>query len=183
MKKKWFILRIVLIIVISVVLGTGIYSWNAKTMGGNNLPMPFGVGVAVVISGSMEPELAVNDVIIVTEAKEYAVGDVVVFQDEYSLVVHRIISADGEKIVTQGDANNTPDAPITKKDIKGKVCAKIPRVGAAVDFLKSFPGTMMVLLLAGWLYFKSTRMENKADEAKIDALRAEIEALKNKSEK
>lgn len=52
--------------------------WRRLALAGNQVPMPFGMGVAVVLSGSMESELITNDVIIVRETNDYAVGDVVV---------------------------------------------------------------------------------------------------------
>ena len=47
--------RILMIVVISLVIGLSIYSWNARRVVGNSLPMPFGIGSSVVLSGSMEP--------------------------------------------------------------------------------------------------------------------------------
>ena len=118
MKKK-LIIRIVLIVCISVIFGFGVYRLSAVGIGKNQLPMPFGFGLSVVQSGSMEPTFEVGDLIIVTQSDDYEVGDIVVFQDGRSLVVHRIVEIDGEQIITQGDANNTSDAPMTARDIKG----------------------------------------------------------------
>ena len=45
MLKKWkTALRIVLLVVAGAVVGTNLYSWNAKSLMGNSLPMPFGCG-------------------------------------------------------------------------------------------------------------------------------------------
>ena len=105
------ILRIVALACVGIFLGCNIYLWNAQSLTGNVLPMPFGVGMAVVLSGSMEPELSVNDVIIVQQQDGYEVGDVVVYQSDKSLVVHRIIEISDGMVVTQGDANNTTTSP------------------------------------------------------------------------
>ena len=55
---------------------------NAKNLVGNNLPMPFGYGAAVVLSGSMEPAFSKGDLIIVKETDEYGLNDIVVFESE-----------------------------------------------------------------------------------------------------
>lgn len=176
--KPW--LRTALLVLIAVVLGFGIYNWNAASLSRNALPMPLGFGMAVVVSGSMEPALSVNDLIVVAPAEAYDVGDIVVFQDGNTLVVHRMISANGDSVVTQGDANNTPDQPISPDAIKGRVVFSLPLVGVLVSFLKSATGTLAVLALAVWLYARSVRRERRADAQKMDEIRSEIEKLKKK---
>ena len=100
MQNKKFppILRTLFLIVVSLVLGINIYSWNAKSLTGNVLPMPFGYGGAVVLSGSMEPTIAVDELIIVKAEDGYEVGDIVVYQAGRILVVHRIVALDGETV-------------------------------------------------------------------------------------
>ena len=66
-KKKQLIKRIILFIVISLISGFGIYSMNAKMLMNDQMPMPLGFGVGVVMSGSMEPELSVDDLIFVVK--------------------------------------------------------------------------------------------------------------------
>ncbi len=155
MKNKTQILRMCLILLISVIVGFGFYSWNAATLAGNAMPMPFGAGVAVVLSGSMEPELSEDDVVFVKETNDYAVGDVVVFQDGRSLVVHKIIERDGNLVTTKGTANNTADAPIDVKYIKGEVVWSLPYVGAVVNILKTPAATILVLAAAVYLLIQS----------------------------
>lgn len=66
-------------------------SQRVGSVGGNQMPMPFGYGIGVVLSGSMEPTYSVDDVIIVKDTDNYQVNDVVVFQEGKSLTVHRVI--------------------------------------------------------------------------------------------
>lgn len=54
-KKQRSILRRILLIIIGLILGVNVYLANAKGIVGNKLPMPFGYGMANVLSGSMEP--------------------------------------------------------------------------------------------------------------------------------
>ena len=79
-KTGRLIFRIALIVLLSVFIGTTVYTLNAKRVMHNALPMPFGVGSSVVLSGSMEPTLSVNDLVFIREADSYAEGDVVVYQ-------------------------------------------------------------------------------------------------------
>lgn len=174
------VLQTVLVVVIALSIGLGVYHWNAKALNKNALPMPFGVGMAVVVSGSMEPELSVNDLIVVKPCDVYAVGDVVVFSSGASLVVHRILSIDGETVVTKGDANNTADAPIRLEDIKGRVVATLPHVGAAVEFIQSTGGTLLILLLAVYFYWRSLQSEKREAEREIEEIQREIDELKSK---
>ena len=115
MLKKWkAVMRIVLLVIAGAVVGVNLYSWNAKSLMGNSLPMPFGCGVAVVLSGSMEPTIHIDDLIIVTEQEDYKENDIVAYQSGSMVVVHRIIAVEPDTVITQGDANNAPDAPIRK---------------------------------------------------------------------
>lgn len=167
---------------LGIILGLNAYLANARGPARNQLPMPFGVGAAVVLSGSMEPTLGVNDVIIVREADSYEVDDIVVYQSGMSLVVHRIIAKDGETIITRGDANNTADAPIAASAIKGEVIAHIPAAGQIVNVLKTPAGILTVLLAAFALTEFSFRREKGEDEKELEAIRAEIRRLKEEQE-
>ena len=189
MKKKskgFSILRVLVIVILSAVIGWSVYSLNATRLLGNAMPMPFGIGLGVVESGSMEPMLQIGDLIIVREAEEYAVGDVVVYQSGKSAVVHRIIEINGEgdeqQIITQGDANNAADAPITAEEIKGKLWTHIPKVGLAMDVLRTPAGILVVIALAVLLMELSFRRDKKDEDDDLEKLRNEIRKLKEELE-
>ena len=177
-KKVKGALRIALLVIAAAVVGVNLYAMNASRLAGNALPMPFGVGVAVVLSGSMEPELSVGDLVIVTESEDYAEQDVIVFQQGSMAVTHRIVSISEEEVITKGDANNAPDEPISPSQIKGRVALVIPLVGHLVNVIKTPVGTLVVLGLAIWLLERSFHAEKQKDAQQLDAIRAEIEKLK-----
>lgn len=181
-KKESVLWRRLIMAVLGVILGVNAYLANARGLGGNQLPMPFGIGVAVVLSGSMEPTLGINDVIFVRETDSYEVGDIVVYQSGQTLIVHRIIAKDGENLITQGDANNTADAPIVRYAVKGEVIARIPAVGMAVNALKTPAGILIVLIAAFALTELSFRKEKDKDEKELEAIKAEIRRLREKQE-
>lgn len=188
--RRKVILRRIGLALLGLLLGVNIYVLNARSVGGNRLPMPLGFGAAVVQSGSMEPTYCKGDLLFIKPAAQYAVGEIVVYQSGGSLVVHRILSLDGSTVITQGDANNAPDAPFDVSCIKGRVVGRIPAIGLAIDFFKTPLGILLLLGLAILLVELSFRRaknrpapppDRSASEA--DLLRAEIEALKKELDK
>ena len=184
MKKKLkTVLRTALLILIAIMIGVSVYSFNASRVAGNAVPMPFGVGVAVVLSGSMEPDLSVGDLLLIAERDDYAVGDDVVYQDGHMAVVHRIIAFEDGKVITQGVANNVPDDPIDPSVIKGEVVLSVPFVGYLVDLIKTPLGIIVLLGLAVWLLESSFRREKKKDMEKLEDIKEEIRRLKEQQNK
>ena len=173
-KRVW---HYIVLAVLAAVIGLGVFSLNSSRLTGDQMPMPFGVGASVVLSGSMEPELSVGDLLIVTRADSYRVGDVVVYQSGRMAVVHRIISMDGTSVVTQGDANNVPDEPMDVSVIKGKVLWAIPLIGYLVWALKTPAGICMTVAAAVVLMEVSYRSEKKQTESEKEKLKAEIRQL------
>lgn len=174
-------IRLLLLIVCGLILGINVYLANANSLVGNQLPMPFGYGAAVVLSGSMEPEFSEGDLIVVTEAKSYQENDIVVFQDGNSLIVHRVISRDGEIITTKGDANQTADEPIHVSSVKGKVLFWIPFAGDVVGFLKTPIGTIGIIAAAIALVEIPRRNDQKKDDEERKRMKEEIERLKKET--
>ena len=82
----------------------------------------FGYTYFVVSSGSMSDTIEVNDIIFVRITKKVAINDIVTYKSKKNeIITHRYIKKVGNKLILQGDANNTEDDPITKKDVIGKV--------------------------------------------------------------
>lgn len=116
MKK---IIKILFSIVLSVILSLALYF--AITNKEPNINF-LGMRALIISSGSMEPELMIGDVIIIKQDDDYNVGDIITFNDNNSLVTHRIVKKDGSQFVTKGDNNNTQDREIVNyTDIQGKV--------------------------------------------------------------
>ena len=177
MKQFKAALRMLVLLILGVFLGVRFYAWNAQHLTGNAVPMPFGVGASVVLSGSMEPALSVGDLLIFTEEEHYEVGDVVVYQSVRTPVVHRIIALDTETVITQGDANNAADKPFGVQLIKGKVVTVVPLVGYLIWALKTPLGTASLVIAALLLMELSFRSERKTKAAQQEKLKAEIRQL------
>ena len=90
----------------------------------DNIPRFFNYYIFNVTSGSMEESIHVGDYIIVKKADDFKVNDIVTYQKDNYFITHRIIEIDGDKVVTKGDANNVPDAEISKNDIIRKYYRK-----------------------------------------------------------
>lgn len=172
-------LRWLFIVIGSFILGIHIYLWNGYHLVGNRLPMPFGYGMAVILSGSMEDTLSIDDLVLVHRQKEYEVGDIVVYQSDGELIIHRVIEMEGDKLVTQGDANHVPDAPIRFSAVKGKMIGYIPGIGAVVRRLKTPVGVFGTLAVAVLLLELSYRKEGSEEEQEQEKLREEISRLKS----
>lgn len=176
------VLRIAALTLVAVFIGCNMYIWNAQSLTGNALPMPFGYGAAVVLSGSMEPELSVDDLIFVKEQDSYEVGDVVVFQSGHSVVVHRIIELDKDSVITQGDANNAPDAEMDISQIKGEVVGVWCGFGGVVRLLKSPVVSIGLIALVIFLMERSFRKEKQKGDDEMDKIKEEIRRLKAEQE-
>lgn len=109
------------ILLVTVYLTSGLFTFYAVTIG----------------SGSMIPNLGVGDVVIVKKTKNYEgleVGDILVYNKETKVVVHRITEKKkvGSEYIfrTKGDANDAEDwYDIYEEDIIGTVKAKIKYLG------------------------------------------------------
>lgn len=177
--KRNNILRRVLLIVCGAILGVNVYLINAQSLTGNQLPMPFGFGSAIVLSGSMEPTFATGDLIVVRECENVELDDIVVYQQGGNLVVHRVIDIDGESITTQGDANNVADEPIQRSAVKGTVWFWIPKLGSVVSVIKSPIGTIALIAGAIALVEVPHRKEKEKDDEEREKLIEEIKRLKD----
>lgn len=179
---KFILPRYILIFIGSLILGVNLYIWNGKNLAGNALPMPFGYGMAVVLSGSMEPVLSIDDLVVIHRQKNYEVGDIIVYQSGRELIIHRIIKIEEDGLITKGDANNMSDPPIDWTSVKGKMIAHIPGVGLLIRGLKTPAGVILVLAAAFILLELSYRREWDEDKIQQEQLREEIEQLKEELE-
>lgn len=182
-KKPRRILSRIIVIVAAVAAGIGLYFWNAGAIVNNPLPMPFGVGLASVMSGSMSPTLNVGDLVVVRQKDAYKPGDIVVYRSDGALVIHRLIEADDKTAgyVTKGDANSVPDVPIRPERILGAMTAVLPGMGRLLSVFKQPAVILVVLVLAVAVTELSLRRERRSKQNDLDAIREEIRKLKEEA--
>ena len=116
-------------------------------------------GAYIIVSGSMEPIIKVNDAIVVkrTDATNIKVGDVITYKSVepsyYGIMItHRVIDIINEngvtKYVTKGDHNETRDInPISVDQVYGKVIMRIPKIGYIQYFLATAYGWIIAIVI------------------------------------
>lgn len=139
----------ILLIIIFFVLDTFFQKFIQKK---SNIEF-FGMKPFIIMTGSMEPNLNIGDMIISKKVSqgEIGVGDIITFSfnDGKDTITHRIndiIEKDGEKLYqTKGDNNNSPDSELVKFDnIVGKVNYQIRGVGKVMSYI--FTGTGIIAI-------------------------------------
>ena len=111
-------------------------------------------------TGSMEEDIHTGDYILIFKKSDYKVGDIVTYKKENYHITHRIIKKDGNKIITKGDANNTPDEEINSKSIIGKVLYH----GGLLNILINFKYVIVSGLLG--IYLISCYLDKKEKKEK-----------------
>lgn len=140
----------------------------------------FGFRTFSIITGSMEPEINVDDIVIVKKVDKIDIrkGDIITFTIENETITHRVInisSVDGELIyTTKGDKNDVSDIEkIEYRQIEGKYVTKIPKAGKVLTFLKNkyvFGAVLFILILFYCLQRKhiSRKIERKEKREKYE---------------
>ncbi len=101
----------------------------------------------VILTGSMQPQIRVGDVVIVHRIEkqqvrsEVQVGDIIMFPVNDMKVTHRVIGirhVEGKNYyTTKGDANPDVDInPVSQGNVLGKVVMTVPKVGWLSLFVK-----------------------------------------------
>lgn len=123
----------------------------------------------VVSSGSMEPVLQINDVLIVRDGGSWGdlrVGDIIVFnrpEGSDRVIVHRIADIDQDSddgditIRTKGDNNPSSipgtDYPITEDDYIGKVIYVVPGIGVITKVISPPINYIIIAIILAILFF------------------------------
>lgn len=120
----------------------------------------------VVLSGSMEPVLSVDDLAFIKKVDDIKLGDIVAFTDKSGdRILHRVIEINEDTVITKGDANNVSDKAIQKSKINGVYIFKIKYVGKILKFIKAPIGLLICLVLVFViLFFPKKREEDSGDK-------------------
>lgn len=139
------------------------------------VPMLLGYKEMAVLSGSMEPTISVGSLVYVKpiEASMLEVGDVCTYylSDGETFVTHRVLSIDpnAKTLVTQGDANDTPDGDIQFSQVYGRADFHLPYLGIAIQNISTPVGIMTicgVVMLVILLNFIPAIIDAAEDEKK-----------------
>ena len=140
------LLVIILAINISIIL-------QAKS-NPDKVPSIFGYKPFIVLSGSMESEIQVGDLVLVKEVDVSSLKeqDIIAFRDkEGTVTTHRIIKVIDNKeglnsFITKGDANNVEDGEVNGSQVEGLYQKRFPKLGNAVMFIQKPVGFAVVVL-------------------------------------
>ncbi len=152
MVKKVFKATIdILTLLVFLVLVLIIFCKVKMMVKGENYFDFFGYSIFNVATGSMEPVINQNDVIVVKRSDKYEVGDIITFKSDGAYITHRVVSVNGDNFVTKGDANNAKDVAITRKDVIGKVIKISAKAGIWHKVLTT--PTILILIFTTLILF------------------------------
>ena len=163
----------------------------------DEVPSIGGLTPLIVLTDSMYPDIKSGDIIVskATDVNDIKVGDVISFFDPAgngsSVVTHQVIEIlepnenDGKLAFrTQGTNNNTPDKkPVAAEKVIGVYTNfRVPAAGHVALFMQTTAGLIVcvmvpLILLVGYDIIRR-RLHDKDKEKDMDALMAELEALK-----
>ena len=151
LKGLWKGVQIIICICLIVLLIFNVFNIvNYRILKKDN-PSFLGYSTAIVVTGSMADSININDMVLIKSFESYDINDVIMFKRNSNFVTHRIIEKTEEGFITKGDANNTQDEWVVKKDeIVGKSVLVIPKVGFVLDYFKT-PSGLIGILLIGFL--------------------------------
>ena len=140
----------------------------------------------VVSSGSMYPELAMYDIIVVSghaSFEDVAIADIIVFdkpEDHSKVIVHRVVAVvddDPKTLRTQGDNNQRSivgtDYPITKEEYIGTVVYVIPQVGFITKILQPPINYIIIAVIIGVMIIRQI-VKNKK-KVLMEQIKTELE--------
>ena len=128
----------------------------------------------VVSSGSMYPELAMYDIIVIsghTLFEDVKIGDIIVFdrpKDHDRVIVHRVVAVvddDPKTLRTKGDNNQRSmvgtDYPITEKEYIGTVVHVIPQIGFITQILQPPINYIIIAVIIGVMVIRQIYKKDK----------------------
>lgn len=147
---------------------------------GNDYSSFFGYSMFEVQTGSMSPTIKAGDMILVKNVPEIKVDDVITYKEDGEFITHRVKEAYSETYITQGDANNSKDDPITKEQVVGKVVKVLPGFGIIRSTLFN-PFVLLALVIT--LYLISSMFRRGKNMKVKEFLLKVVNIIKEKLEK
>lgn len=160
MKKKWYkkisnwLTILFVIIVVPLIMVFGIIMIKAK-LHPDKIPDFMGYKPLIVLSGSMENEIHIGDLVIVkmVDSKTLKEKDIIAYRNkDNTATLHRIIDIKNEngvlKYVIKGDNNPVADnETATKDNIEGLFLFKINGMGNVLMFLQKPYGLLIICII------------------------------------
>ena len=103
----------------------------------------------------MKPAINMGDMVVIGPLSgplngEVKPGAIVTYERGKGLVTHRVLSVDGDTLVTKGDAMEDPDPrPVTMSQVSGVYLFRIPYIGYLSNFMRTRLGWFLVIIIPG----------------------------------
>lgn len=130
----------------------------------------FGYKVFVVISGSMEPNIHVGDIVITKNVDEenIKIGDVITFNNDKYTITHRVIDIIQDDEIfykTKGDHNSVADKDLIKyNNIEGVCKFRIEKIGVIFMHSKSIIRAIIILCI----FYLMIKIIERKNEMKLE---------------
>ncbi len=156
--SNWLLLIACTILIFILVINVSIMMQAKKDE--DKVPSVFGIKPFMVLSGSMETEIRIGDLILtrVVDPSTLKADDIIAFRDaEGTVTTHRIIDIVVQEgvtyFITKGDNNNSQDRNLVEyKDVEGIYIGRIPGLGSIMKSV-SEPTTIMVIVIGITIIF------------------------------
>jgi len=168
--KRKKVIKYILTPIMAIILLLCIYiAYQKLILKSPNIEL-FGYKVYIVLTGSMEPVIKPNDLVIVKKISQEKLkeGDIITFNTNgtNTTVTHRIkekVEKDGVTYYkTKGDNNNSEDIELVKyENIQGVYSFKISKVGAILTGGLTGTGVIIVFLILVISYHHSSKMDDR----------------------
>lgn len=147
--KTLMLAFLLMLLIVNLIM---LYQTNIKH---EEIPKIGDISVFNIVSGSMEPTINVNDLIVIKRCSEDQIqnGNIITYKKEDGTVVtHRIVKInkeDGKNVyTTKGDNNKQEDEEkIKHSQVHGKYLFKISGVGKIVEELQKNNGLISIILI------------------------------------
>ncbi len=145
----------------------------------NKTPSFLGVKTYVIISGSMEPNIEIGDIVVVKAEENLDIGDVISYRKGQSVITHRITqinkNENGEiEYKTQGDNNNVEDEESIKpSNIEGKVIKIVPKLGNVTLILQNKVIIIFIFIIFYIYVSRNYKKNKKVNERHLKRLKYE----------
>ena len=151
------IITYILIFLITIIIIFMTYSYISLNLLKKDYVSIFDYTYFEVASGSMEPTIDKDDLVIVKLNSTY---------QEKDIITYRVIQIDINTITTKGDANNSKDAKIKKENVLGKVVLIIPKFGIWKKVIMT-PKVFSLLTITLVLFSFTFSYNNKSKRKKL----------------
>ena len=145
-----------------------------------------GIYMFNIVSGSMEPTLEINDVVVVQkcEPSQLQKGDIITFQQEERTISHRILDITEEKgtikFETKGDNNEIPDSDLVEQgQVYGKVSFRIRKIGKVISYIQNARGFINIAIFAIIVYILVSLRDKQKNSRKMKRKKYEIKKMRD----